>query len=152
MVENWGVHNDRPVFLYTLTNSHGTKALITNFGATWTSLYIKDKNGIERDVLVGRSSLAEYLEPHPKLGSTCGRVVNRIPKGQFTLNGVAYQLACNHGPDAHIHGGNVGWDKAVWTSEEMIPGQKVQFSHTSPDGDEGYPGTVGMRIIYELNE
>ena len=90
---------------------------------------------------LGFPTLEGYLQRHPYFGSTVGRYANRIAKGQFTLDGQTYKLATNNGPN-HLHGGNKGFDAVVWKAESVTMPETVgvSFSHTSPDGDEGYPG------------
>ncbi len=93
-----------------------------------------------------------YLKGHPFFGTIVGRYGNRIAGGKFTLDGRTYTLATNNGPN-HLHGGKVGFDKAVWSARavrERRPG--VVFTHTSPDGDEGYPGTLKARVTYTLTD
>src|SRR5437016_4917257 len=105
-----------PVDLYTLTNSHGLIAKITNYGTTITELHVPDRDGKLGDVVLGFDNLAQYLKKHPYFGSTVGRVANRIAGGKFTLDGKTYTLAVNDGPN-HLHGGLKGFDKVVWNPE-----------------------------------
>ena len=140
-----------PVEIYTLTNRRGMTAKIMTYGATLTELIVPDKAGKPANVVLGFDTLAPYLAGTPYFGATIGRVGNRIAKGTFTLGGKAYHLATNNGPH-HLHGGNVGFDKVVWQAE-VIPakdGQAVKFTHRSPDGDEGYPGTLDVTVVYTL--
>jgi aldose 1-epimerase len=148
----WGKTKDGiAVELYTLTNKHGVMAKISNYGATLTELHVADKDGKMGDVVLGFDNLAQYEKDSPFFGATAGRVANRIAKGQFTLNGVAYQLATNNGPN-HLHGGIKGIDKAVWKAEAMQSkdGPAVRFTHASPDKDEGYPGKLDIAVTYTL--
>ncbi len=142
-----------PVDIYTLTNRHGMTAKIMTYGATLTELVVPDRAGKPANVLLGFDKLEPYLAGTPYFGATVGRVANRIAKGTFTLNGKTYHLATNNGPH-HLHGGNVGFDKVVWKAE-VVPardGQAVQFTHRSPDGDEGYPGTLDVTVVYTLTD
>src|SRR2546423_1386738 len=149
---DWGKTKDGiPVELYTLTNKNGVVAKIATYGATLTELHVPDKDGKMGDVVLGFDNLAQYEKDSPFFGATAGRVANRIAKGQFTLNGVAYQLATNNGPN-HLHGGIKGIDKAVWKAEAMETnkGPAGKFTHTSPDKDEGYPGKLDIAVTYTL--
>ena len=140
------------VDLYTLTNAHGLRVKIMTYGATITSVEVPDRDGHQANVTLALDSLDDYLKGHPYLGSTVGRYANRIAKGKFTIDGKEYSLATNDGPN-HLHGGVKGFDKAVWKAEP-IEGKDsvgVRFSHTSPDGDEGYPGTLSAKVTYSLN-
>ena len=138
--------------LFTLTNAHGMEVRAISYGATVTSIRVPDRNGKLDDVVLGFDTMDGYLGNHPYFGAVVGRYGNRIAKGQFTLDGKTYQLATNNGPN-HLHGGVKGFDKVVWQGEPFerdgIAG--VVYTHTSPDGDEGYPGTLVARVTYTLN-
>jgi aldose 1-epimerase len=105
------------------------------------------------DVVLGFDTLAGYLGDSPYFGAIVGRYGNRIAKGQFTLDGRAYQLATNNGPN-HLHGGVKGFDKAVWSARavEGARGVGVELTCTSPDGEEGYPGTLAATVTYTLTD
>ena len=100
--------------------------------------------------MLGFDNLEQYLKRHPYFGCTVGRVANRIAKGRFTLDGKTYTLATNNGPN-HLHGGLKGFDKVVWKAEPQ-PGAAVKFSYTSPDGEEGYPGTLAVAVTMTLTD
>jgi len=140
-----------PVKLYELTNAGGLQAKVTNYGAILTELHVPDRDGKPADVVLGFDELAGYLVKHPFFGATVGRVANRIAGGRFTLDGKVYQLAINSRPNA-IHGGLKGFDKVVWKSEPFAEPEAagVKLSHVSPDGDEGYPGTLTAQVTYTL--
>jgi len=102
--ESFGKMPDgRAVDLYTLTNTHGLRARLTNYGAIVVSLEVPDRRGKLGDIVLGFDTLDEYLAGHPYFGCVVGRYGNRIGKGRFTLNGIEYQLATNNGPN-HLHG------------------------------------------------
>ncbi len=137
---------------YTLTNAHGLKATIMTYGATLTAMETPDRNGRLTNITLNLESLSDYLAGHPFFGSVAGRFANRIAKGKFTLDGVQYTLATNNGPN-HLHGGRKGFDKAIWDAKpiEQDGVVGVVFTHVSPDGDEGYPGTLKATVTYTLN-
>src|SRR4051794_23670076 len=128
------------VDLYTLTNKHGVVAKITNFGGIVTEIHVPDKNGKMDDVVLGFKNLDGYLAGHPFFGAIAGRYANRIAKGKFTLDGKEYTLATNNGPN-HLHGGNKGFDKQVWTASQAGD-NSVKLTYLSKDGEEGYPGNL----------
>lgn len=139
------------VELFTLTNAHGMKIGVMTYGGIIVSLEVPDRHGAAGDVVLGYDSLAGYLRDSPYFGAIVGRYGNRIAKGRFTLDGREYRLATNNGPN-HLHGGVRGFDKAVWQAEpfEDARGAGVVLRHTSPDGEEGYPGTLNAKVTYTL--
>ena len=139
----------QPVDLYTLTNARGNLVSITNYGGTITRVVVPDKAGQPGDVVLGFDTLREYEEKSPFFGCITGRYANRIANGKFTLDGQTYSLAVNNGPN-HLHGGKVGFDKAVWSARPFQSRDSVgvELTHTSPDGDEGYPGALSSRVTY----
>ena len=137
---------------YILANANGLKAKVMTYGATLTTVESPDRNGRSAIVTLYLDSLEAYLAGHPFFGSIAGRYANRIAKGRFTLEGETYRLATNNGPN-HLHGGLKGFDKAVWAAKP-IEGQGfvgVWLSHESPDGDEGYPGTLTAEVSYTIS-
>lgn len=131
----------------TLSNGILTCRLLT-FGATLRSLVVPDKDGRPVDVILGYDTLEEYRTQDGYLGAVVGRFANRIAGGRFTLNGREYTLAVNNGPN-HLHGGLVGFSYQVWAVEELTADRAV-LSLVSPDGQEGYPGTLRVRVTYRL--
>jgi aldose 1-epimerase len=110
-----------------------------------------DRHGRHGNVVLGFDSLKPYLSKHPYLGATIGRVANRIAHAAFTLDGTTYQLPANDGPHT-LHGGAVGFDRAVWQSQQIDSpdGPAVKFSHLSPDQDQGFPGNLSVQLVYTL--
>ena len=150
--ESFGKTADgQQVDLYTLHNTRGAEAKITNYGAIVTSLKVADRNGKFDDVVLGFNDFDSYLKNDPYFGAIVGRYGNRIAKGRFTLNGVEYKLATNNGEN-HLHGGTKGFDKVVWTAHEMKSpaGPAVVLTYLSKDGEEGYPGNLNVRVVYTL--
>lgn len=144
-----------PVYEYTLKNENGMTARLITYGATLRELHVPDKNGNFQDVVLGWDSVAGYeSEDNQYFGCTTGRVANRIAKGRFTLDGQEYQLAINDEPNA-LHGGTErSLDKVVWDAAEYRTktGQGVRFTYTSPDGEEGFPGTLKVTVSYLLTK
>jgi aldose 1-epimerase len=139
------------VDMFTLTNARGMEVQAISYGAIIRSIRVPDRNGTLDDVVLGFDAVDGYLTRHPYFGALVGRYGNRIARGQFTLDGKTYQLATNNGPN-HLHGGVKGFDKALWNGETFARDGNVGvvFSHTSPDGDEGYPGALSARVTYTL--
>jgi aldose 1-epimerase len=149
----FGTVDGKEVDLYVLTNGNGVVAKIMNYGATLTELDVPDRNGNLDDVVLGFDTLAGYLQKEPYFGAVVGRVGNRIAKGRFTLDGKAYQLATNDGPN-HLHGGIKGFDKVVWDARVVSGGKApaVEFTYVSRDGEEGYPGNCTVKVTYALSD
>jgi aldose 1-epimerase len=142
------------VELYTLTNHHGMVAKVMTYGATLTELHVENAAGKPANIVLGYDRLEPYLAGVPYFGATVGRVGNRIARGEFTLDGRTYQLATNDNGVHHLHGGRKGFDKVVWRAEEVksLAGPTVKFSYRSPDGEEGYPGTLDISVTYTLTD
>ena len=143
----------KPVDAYTLVNAHGIRARILTYGAIVQSLEMPDRTGAMDDVVLGFDDLAGYVKSSPYFGAIVGRYGNRIARGHFTLDGKTYTLAINNGPN-HLHGGIKGFDKVVWDAQSFRgdSGVGVTLTYTSPDGEEGYPGTLRAKVTYTLND
>ena len=136
----------------TLRNAHGVEVRAITYGAIIVSLRVPDRAGRFGDVVLGHDDLAGYLAKPAYFGAVVGRYGNRIAKGRFTLDGKTYTLATNNGPN-HLHGGVRGFDKVVWKADPPAAGAtSVTFRYTSPDGEEGYPGTLAARVTYTLSD
>jgi len=152
--QDWGQADGQAVKLFTLTNRKGTVVKVTNFGLIITDIQTADRNGKLGHIALGFDSLAQYQKGHPFFGAIAGRVANRIAKGKFTLDGKEYSLAINNGPN-HLHGGKKGFDKVVWAAKPLPAtehAQSIEFHYISQDGEEGYPGTLEVTVIYTLND
>ncbi|MBN1517357.1 galactose mutarotase [Candidatus Sumerlaeota bacterium] len=149
--EKYGTVGEQDVDIYTLTNSQGAEARITNYGGTVVSLKVPDKNGEMGDVVLGFESVEDYVNHSPYFGCLIGRFGNRIGKGKFTLDGKEYTLAQNN-DENHLHGGDKGFDKKVWDAKPMETeeGPALELKYVSPDGEEGYPGTLSVTAVYTL--
>jgi len=139
------------VEIYTLTNSNCLEARIMTYGAILVSLKVPDRDGVLGDIVLGRDSVADYMEASPYFGSIVGRYGNRIARGRFKLDGEAYTLAANDGEN-HLHGGIKGFDKVVWQAEALRHNgdAAVRFIYLSRDGEEGYPGNLSVTVTYTL--
>jgi aldose 1-epimerase len=142
------------VELFTFTNAHGMEARVMTYGGILVSLKVPDRDGRLGDVVLGHDSLAGYLRGNTAyFGAIVGRYANRIAAARFTLDGRTYELAANNGPNT-LHGGRRGFDQRVWWG---MPFQRdgttgVTMTYTSPDGEEGYPGALTVRVTYSLTE
>ena len=145
--------DSQAVELLTLTNAHGMEVRAMTYSGIIISLKVPDRNGTLGDVVLGYDSLAGYVKGSPYFGAIVGRYGNRIARARFTLDGKTYTLAANNGPNA-LHGGLRGFDKVVWHAETFRKdsGAGVVFTFTSPDGDQGYPGTLTTAVTYTLTD
>lgn len=145
--------DDRTVEQLTLTNSQGLKAQILSHGATLQSLWAPDANGTLADIVLGYADLDSYLNKPEYLGSSIGRIANRIAKGTFTLDGRTYKTVRNEGEHT-LHGGAQGFDKVLWKvlATNRSDPASVTLEYVSPDGDQGFPGTLTTNVTYALNE
>jgi len=143
----------KPTDLYYLKNKNGMELTVTNFGARIVELFAPDRDGKFADIVLGHDRLDQYVnygKTERFLGATIGRYGNRIAKGKFTLDGVEYTLPLNNGPNS-LHGGDKGFDMLVWDARQ-IDGQTIAFHLVSPDGDQGYPGTLTVDMTYQLDD
>ena len=138
---------------YTLRNAAGVEVDVMTYGATLRRVAVPDRDGKTENVTLHLDSLDDYVAGHPYFGSIVGRYANRIAEGRFALDGTDYTLATNNGPN-HLHGGEVGFDKRVWQTEpvERDDAVGVRLTYVSPDGEEGYPGTLTTTVLYELTD
>jgi aldose 1-epimerase len=141
------------VTLFSLTNQNGVTASVMNYGAAIVALEAPDRHGRPGDVTLGFDALEGYVHHNsPYFGCIVGRCTNRIAHGRFHLDGKEYRLATNNGAH-HLHGGRKGFDKAYWKAEKATgKSPSVKFTRQSPDGEEGYPGTLDVVVVYTLTE
>lgn len=142
--------DNKKVALYTLRSGHGLTMQVTNFGGRVVTLWVPDKNGKSEDVVLGHKTLEEYIHPQGEryLGPVVGRYANRIAKGRFELDGQSYQLPLNNNGQT-LHGGIKGLDMVVW-SVDSVSDDRIVMSYTSPDGSDGFPGNLSIRMTYTL--
>ncbi|SFM23664.1 aldose epimerase family protein [Methylobacterium pseudosasicola] len=142
----------RAVEEVTLTNGKGVTARVISWGALLRSLDVPDRAGKPADIVLGYNDLAGYLAQPNYFGVSVGRYANRIRGGRFILDGQTYTLPTNDGPNT-LHGGNTGFDKRLWTITEVKGGAtpSVTLRYVSPDGEEGFPGTLTVTATYALD-
>ena len=136
---------------YILGNDNDLKVKIITYGACVVSIETPDAHGHMADVVLGFDDLSGYQSiENPYFGACCGRFANRLAKGRFIIDDVEYSVAVNNGPNG-LHGGLVGFDKKIWDAE-IVGDSAVKLSLTSPDGEEGYPGTMKVELTYTLTD
>lgn len=140
----------RSVDIYTLANGAGMRVGILTFGGIIASIEVPDREGRLANVVLGLNSLDGYARRSPHFGAVIGRFANRIARGRFAIDGMEYRLEANNGPNA-LHGGRKGFDKRVWDAAGG-EGEALRLSYLSPDGEEGYPGTLAVAVTYRLGE
>lgn len=146
--------NGNESFIHEISNKNGMKLRATNYGATVTSLQIPNEGGNLIDVVLGFDTLLDYIDSFrlpsaPYLGATVGRYAGRIGNAAFILNGKKINLNKNNGNNT-LHGGNVGFSRALWKCSKSE--NSLTFTHTSPDGDENYPGELQIMLTYTLSD
>jgi len=143
----------KKVQLYTLKNDKGMVVQISNYGARIVALWVPDKSGEMTDVVWGFSSIKDYLKATDVCaGPVVGRYANRIGKGQFSLNGKNYQLTLNNNGN-QLHGGSNGFFTKVWSARQFKNSKgedALELIYISPDGEEGYPGTLTAKVVYTV--
>jgi len=149
----FGSVGGQAVDIYTLTNSNGMEVKILTYGGIIQSVKVPDRHKHFENVTLGFDNLTDYVERSPYFGCITGRYANRIALGTFTLDGVTYQLPINNAPNS-LHGGTVGFDKHVWAATviQNHDGVGLKLTFTSPDGDQGYPGTLKAEVVYLLTD
>lgn len=141
--------SNEPVKKYTLKNPAGVSIELLTYGATVRSITVPDREGNLADIALGYDTLLEYERGNAYFGATVGRCANRTGGSSFTLDGETFRLSKNEGEN-HLHGGVHGFHNAVWKSEELKDG--IVMEHFSPDGDQGYPGNLHVKVSFELRE
>lgn len=150
---DFGTARGKPVTLYTLRNANGLELRTMTLGGVIVSLRTPDRDGRLDDIVLGLDSPDDYLARSPHFGAITGRVANRIAGARFELDGTTYSLAANKGRN-HLHGGVRAFDKVVWDAAAFADDAAVGvvFTRTSPDGEEGYPGSLTVRVTYTLTD
>jgi aldose 1-epimerase len=135
--------------LYLLTNAAGMQVALTNYGATVVSLKVPDRCNNSADVVLGYDTPKEYETDKSYFGGTIGRYANRIAQGKFSIGGHHFTLAKNHANNS-LHGGLRGFNKRMWTTNEIPNKLAVEFTYVSPDGEENFPGTLTTKARFTL--
>ena len=145
------LEDGREAKLYTFSMPNEVEVKITNYGGVITRIHVPDKYGNMGDVTLGYDNLQGYLDKGSYFGALIGRYGNRIADASFTLNEESYSLAANNGKN-HLHGGLKGFDKVLWDAESFnnADGAGLILTYTSPDGEEGYPGTLTVKVTYTI--
>jgi aldose 1-epimerase len=143
--------NGARAFLYRLRNGAGVEVSITNYGATIVSILAPDRRGVLADVTLGFDNFEGYAHNRKFFGATIGRYANRIAGGRFVLGNHNYSLATNNGPN-HLHGGWLGFDRAMWTAADTRRKGAVVLTYRSADGEEGYPGNLDAQVSFSLTD
>lgn len=146
------LHDGGAVYRYIMRNENGMQLAILTLGGAIQQILVPDRNGNVDDVICGFDDLSSYLACPGQHGALIGRFGNRIARGKFTLDGVTYTLATNNGVN-HLHGGLVGFHHKLW-SATPTDGEEPSLAlrYTSPDGEEGYPGTLSVCVTYTLTK
>ncbi len=140
----------REVYAYTITNKNNVSVTVTDFGASWLTMMVPDKDGIVRDVVLGYDTPQDYIAGTCYIGSVIGRSGNRIANAAFTINGKEYHLTPNENEN-NLHSGPDGYQLRVWDVAEVTE-DSVRFELFSPDGDQGFPGNFKVALTYTLTE
>ncbi len=151
--ESFGTTNaGEPVERYSFGDKKRLWIQMLTYGALIQTMWVPDRWGRMANVELGLKTVQEYQAVSPYFGATIGRYANRIAKGQFTIDGKMYQIPPNDGQNA-LHGGPVGFDKHVWDAKVIEERDRVgvQFSLVSPDGDQGFPGTMKVMVTYTID-
>ncbi len=137
--------------VFTLTRAGAATVRITNQGGAIVAILAPDRNGAVANVALGYADCAGFVGSQGFLGALIGRYGNRIAKGEFAIDGKKYALARNDGPNA-LHGGPMGFHKRLWAAKVVggRDGDALELSYVSKDGEEGYPGTLRVRVVYSL--
>ncbi len=143
---------------YTMTSAAGVRVQFISYGGIVTDIVTPDRRGRPGHIVLGFATLREYetksAENELYFGALLGRYANWINRGRFTLDGKVYRLTLSDPPNT-IHGGVKGFDKRVWQVQPLAAAGKsvaALLSYTSPGGEEGYPGTLKVRVTYTLSD
>lgn len=136
--------------LFVLKNKKGMEVCITNYGGRVVSMMVPDRNGKFEDIVCGYPTIADYLAKKQNFGATIGRYIGRILNASFTLDSISYRLTPNS--DIHCaHGGDPGFASMIWQAEQLDE-QALKLTLLSPDGDNGFPGQLDVRVIFQVTD
>jgi aldose 1-epimerase len=147
-------YKDLQTDLYTIKNKNGIVMQVTNYGAKIVTLFVPDKDGNFKDIVFGYDNIKDYLDGDKYFGAIVGRYANRIAGGKFILDGTEYHVPTNDGGKNALHGGDSGFNDAVWTGEvlQTANGEAVKLTLHSSDGDQGFPGNLDVEVLYTLTD
>lgn len=151
---NFGKTSDgKEIGLFTLRNSAGAEARVITYGGTLVGLSVPDRDGRFGDVVLGFGSVADYENQQSYIGPLIGRYANRIGGARFFVDGREFKLAANNGVN-NLHGGPIGFDRVVWSGKGFATktAASVVLTYVSPDGDQGFPGNLNVKVTYSLTE
>jgi aldose 1-epimerase len=141
----------KEAYIFTLKNSKGMKVQVTNYGAILVSLFVMNKFGEFKDVVLGYDKLEDYFSNDLLFGATVGRNVNRIENAQFKIDGVTYHLIKNKNQH-NIHSDKeAGFHKVLWNFK-LVNDNAIEFYYKSCDGEQGFPGNLDISVTYSLTE
>ena len=136
---------------FVLRNGNGLSASLISYGARLTRFETPGRDGRLADIVLGFDDIQSYVATNTYFGATCGRYGNRIRQGRFEIDGQLVEVDRNEGPN-HLHGGRNGFDRKLWDSAVDESANAVNFSMVSPEGEEGFPGTVRLSATYRLTD
>lgn len=137
--------------LFVLANTRGVEICVTSYGARIVSWLAPDRDGTPGDIVLGYDNIQSYIDsPEPYFGAAIGRYANRIARGRFTLDGIEYRIPVNNAPNA-LHGGPNGFHTVVWETRQPDT-RTLEFTHLSPDNDQGFPGNLRVNMVYALTD
>lgn len=143
------IRDGKEVYIFMIKNNQGMNIKVMNYGAILLELFVKNKYGVFKDVVLGYDSLEDYFDNYPMFGAIVGRNVNRIENAEFKIDGILYKLVKNRGRH-NIHSDKInGFHKVLWDFE-IINDNAVKFNYVSPDGDQGFPGKLDISVTYIL--
>ena len=141
----------RNVREHTLANANGVVVKVLDYGGIIRALEVPDRHGQPADIVLGFDNIEQYEERHPYFGAIIGRVAGRISCGRMRIGDSEYRLPVNESPN-HLHGGHAGFDRVMWDTDQSGQSNKLTMKYVSPDGEEGYPGTLYARVTYRLTD
>lgn len=151
--KQFGELDGAAITAFTLKNENGFEVTCLNYGCIITEILAPDKEGKLENVVLGFDTVQDYLNYSPYFGAVVGRVAGRIKNGEFELDGTTYNVTINEKSN-HLHGGVKGFSHVIWNTNiiEKEASASIEFYYTSPDGEEGYPGTLDMKVVYTIDE
>ncbi|QHC03923.1 galactose-1-epimerase [Anoxybacillus sp. PDR2] len=150
--KKWAELSEHPIVAFTIINDNGVEVTCLNYGCIITKIIAPDRHGNYENIVLSFDDFTPYIKNEPYFGAVIGRVAGRVHQASFELNGTAYALHKNENGN-HLHGGINGFHRVIWDAKVIEADHEagVQFSYTSPDGEEGYPGQVHVQVTYTLN-